>query len=119
MARRSSTRDVLPRPGPAPGVRGNYFGPTEFHSDDKDADGNFLDESFGAKVTVDVDVGYRIGGLWWSVGATNVLNTFPDEVKHPENRFNESFLYTPAGLSAGAPYGTDGAFYYTRAEYRY
>jgi len=101
------------------GVRGNYFGPTEFHSDDKDSDGNFLDESFGAKVTVDVDVGYRIGGLWWSVGATNVLNTFPDEVKRPDNRFNDSFLYTPAGLSAGAPYGTDGAFYYTRAEYRY
>ncbi|HEY0482489.1 MAG TPA: TonB-dependent receptor [Kofleriaceae bacterium] len=101
------------------GARANYFGPTVFHSDDKDADGNFLDESFSAKVTVDVDLGYRIGGLWWSVGATNVFNTFPDEVKRPDNRFNDSFLYTPAGLSAGAPYGTDGAFYYVRADYRY
>ncbi|HEX7843400.1 MAG TPA: TonB-dependent receptor, partial [Kofleriaceae bacterium] len=100
------------------GARANYFGPTEFRSDDKDSDGNFLDESFGAKVTVDVDVGYRIGGLWWSVGATNVFNTFPDQVKRPDNRNNETFLYTPAGLSAGAPYGTDGAFYYVRAEYR-
>jgi len=101
------------------GARANYFGPTNFRSDDKDADGNYLDESFGAKVTVDVDVGYRIGGLAWSVGATNVFNTFPDEVKRPDNRNNETFLYTPAGLSAGAPYGTDGAFYYVRAEYKY
>jgi iron complex outermembrane receptor protein len=97
------------------GARANYFGPTEFRSDD----GSSLDESFGAKVTVDADVGYRIGGMWWSVGATNVFNTFPDEVKHPENRNNETFLYTPAGLSAGAPYGTDGTFYYVRIEYRY
>jgi iron complex outermembrane recepter protein len=101
------------------GARANYFGPTVFRSDDQDDNGNYLDESFGAKVTVDIDVGYRVGGMSWSVGATNVLNTFPDEVKRPENRNNETFLYTPAGLSAGAPYGTDGAFYYVRAEYRY
>ncbi|HET7504848.1 MAG TPA: TonB-dependent receptor, partial [Kofleriaceae bacterium] len=101
------------------GVRANYFGPTKFRSDDKDADGNFLDESFGAKVTFDVDLGYRIGGMWWDIGATNVFNTFPDEVKHPENRNNETFLYTPAGLTAGAPYGTDGAFFFARAGYRF
>jgi iron complex outermembrane receptor protein len=127
---RNRLTDLLPRQkgtlglrwdysGWSVGARANYFGPTQFRSDDKDADGNFLDESFGAKVTVDVDVGYRIGGLWWSVGATNVFNTFPDEVKRPDNRNNDTFLYTPAGLSAGAPYGTDGAFYYARAEYRY
>jgi iron complex outermembrane receptor protein len=109
------------------GARANYFGPTEFRSDDVDPDvtdpvtGKHppADESFGAKVTVDADVGYRIGGLWWSVGATNVFNTFPDEVKRPFNRNSETFLYTPAGLTAGAPYGTDGTFYYVRAEYRY
>ena len=110
------------------GARANYFGPTEFHSDDRDPDAPidpatgehpFADESFGAKVTFDVDFGYRVGRLWWSVGATNVFNTFPDEVKRAFNRNSETFLYTPAGLSAGAPYGTDGAFYYVRAEYRY
>jgi len=110
------------------GVRANYFGPTEFHSDDRDPDAPidpatgehpYADESFGAKVTFDADVDYRIGGLWWSVGATNLFNTFPDEVKRAFNRNNETFRYTPAGLSAGAPYGTDGAFYYVRAEYRY
>ncbi|HEU4728284.1 MAG TPA: TonB-dependent receptor [Kofleriaceae bacterium] len=105
------------RSGWTAGVRGNFFGPTEFKF--TDGDGNILDESFGAKVTFDLDVGYRLGGMWWNVGATNVFNTFPDEVKRPENRNNETFLYTPAGLTAGAPFGTDGAFYFVRAGYRF
>jgi len=122
---RNRLEDLLPRQkgtlglrydykGWSAGVRANYFGPTAYHSDA----GPELDESFGAKVTLDVDVGYRIGGLAWSVGATNVLNTFPDQLKQPDNRNNDSFLYSPAGQSAGAPYGTDGAFYYVRAEYK-
>jgi iron complex outermembrane receptor protein len=101
------------------GIRTNYFGRTKYHADETDADGNFLDESFGAKITVDLDVGYRTGGLFWSVGANNVFNNFPDELKHPENRNSDSFLYSPASVPAGAPYGTDGAFYYVRADYRF
>jgi iron complex outermembrane recepter protein len=101
------------------GARANYFGPTEYHSDsDTDGDGVFLDESFGAKVTLDVDIGYRFGSLWLSVGANNVLNTFPDEVQRPGNRLDDSFLYTPAAFTAGAPYGIEGGFYYIRAQYR-
>jgi iron complex outermembrane receptor protein len=100
------------------GVRANYFGPTVYRSD-FDVDGVFLDESFGSEVTFDVDVGYRVGGLWWSIGANNVFNNFPDKVKHPDNVFNGQFLYSPAGQSAGAPYGIEGAFYYVRAEYKH
>lgn len=77
-----------------------------------------LDESFGSKVTFDVDLGYRVGGLWWSVGANNVFNTFPDQMKNNDNRYNDSFLYSPASVPAGAPYGTAGAFYYARVEYQ-
>jgi iron complex outermembrane receptor protein len=100
------------------GVRGNYFGPTVYRSD-TEIDGVFLDEEYGAKVTFDVDVGVRIGKLWASVGANNVLNTFPDEQKLEDNRYNDSFLYSPASVPAGAPFGTNGGFYYVRAEYRY
>jgi iron complex outermembrane receptor protein len=99
------------------GTRANYFGPTEYRSD-TEVDGVFLDESFGAELTFDVDVGYRVGGLWWSVGANNVFNNFPDQVKREDNIFNGQFLYSPAGLTAGAPYGIEGAFYYVRAEYK-
>jgi hypothetical protein len=102
------------------GARANYFGPTEYHSDSTDPEtGEFLDESFGDEVTFDADVGYRVGGLWWSIGANNVFNNFPDEVQRPENRYFNSFIYSPAGNNAGAPYGMDGAFYYVRAEYKY
>ena len=106
------------RGGLSMGVRANYFGPTEYHSDTA-VNGEFLDESFGAEVTIDVDFGYRTGGLWWSIGATNVFNNFPDEVKRTENRLDDQFLYSPAAFTAGAPYGIDGAFYYARAEYKY
>jgi iron complex outermembrane receptor protein len=109
--------------GLSAGARANYFGPTEYHSDTlvdaNDPSQGYLDESFGAKVTFDVDVGYRIGGFWWSVGANNVFNTFPDELKRNENRYNDSFLYSPAPVPAGAPYGTAGAFFYVRAEYKH
>jgi iron complex outermembrane recepter protein len=102
------------------GARANYFGPTEYHSDSTDpVTGEFLDESFGAEVTFDVDVGYRVGGLWWSIGANNVFDNFPDQVKREENRFNNSFLYSPAGNNAGAPYGMEGCFYYARVEYKF
>jgi iron complex outermembrane recepter protein len=100
------------------GVRGNYFGPTVYRSDTA-IDGVFLDEEYGAKVTFDVDVGVRIGKISASIGANNVFNTFPDEQKLEDNRFNDSFLYSPASVPAGAPYGINGGFYYVRAEYRY
>ena len=127
---RNRLEDLLPRAkgtlglrwdydGWSAGIRGNYYGPTVYRSDATPDD----DEHFGAKVTFDVDFGYRIGGLWWSIGANNVFDTFPDQLKiapnHEDNRNFNSFLYTPAGVPAGAPYGTDGAFLYTRVEYRY
>ncbi|MBC7977977.1 MAG: TonB-dependent receptor [Myxococcales bacterium] len=103
------------------GARANAFGPTEYHSDTEiaDAPGTYYDESYDAQVTLDVDLGYRIGNLWWSIGANNVLNTFPTEQKREENRYNNSFLYSPASVPAGAPYGTSGAFYYARAQYKF
>ncbi|HRC55328.1 MAG TPA: TonB-dependent receptor [Kofleriaceae bacterium] len=126
---RNLLEDLLPRVkgtlglrydlgGWSAGARANYFGPTEFHSD-ASVDGEYLDESFGSEVTFDLDLGRRVGGLWWSVGANNAFNNFPDEVKRPENRNSEAFLYTPAAFSGGAPYGTNGAFYYVRIEYKH
>ncbi len=97
------------------GARANYFGPTEYHADA----GEELDEEFGAEVTVDVDLGYRVGRMWWSIGANNVFNNYPDELKNPDNRNSDSFLYSPSTVAAGAPYGIEGAFYYARLQYKY
>jgi iron complex outermembrane receptor protein len=96
------------------GVRANFFGPTEFHSDG----GMELDESFGAKVIFDAEIAVRLGGISLSAGANNLFNTFPDQVKQPDNRYNGSYLYSPASNAAGAPYGISGGFYYLRAEYQ-
>jgi iron complex outermembrane receptor protein len=96
------------------GVRASYFGPSKYHSDS----GPELDESYGSKVIFDADVGYRFRGLTFIVGASNLLNTFPDEMKHEDNRYNDSFLYSPASVPAGTPFGTDGGFYYLRVEYQ-
>jgi iron complex outermembrane receptor protein len=96
------------------GVRTNFAGPTKYHSDS----GPDLDEKFGAQATFDVDVGYRFPNkLYLSVGASNVFNTFPPELKKPDNRNSDSFLYSPAAAPAGAPFGTEGGFYFVRAEY--
>ncbi|HEX8111243.1 MAG TPA: TonB-dependent receptor, partial [Kofleriaceae bacterium] len=97
------------------GVRASYFGPSEYHSDD----GPQLDESYGFKVIFDADVGYRVHGMTVIIGATNLFNTFPDQMKHEDNRYNNSFLYSPASVPAGTPFGTDGAFYYVRMEYQH
>jgi iron complex outermembrane receptor protein len=123
---RNRLEDVLPRQkgtfgirydysGWSAGVRTNIFGRTEYHSDS----GPELDETYNGRVTIDVDFGYRIAGLWWSVGANNMFNNFPAENKKEGNRNNGGFVYSPADVSAGAPYGTDGAFYYARVEYRF
>ncbi|HEX8112060.1 MAG TPA: TonB-dependent receptor, partial [Kofleriaceae bacterium] len=97
------------------GLRANYFGPTRYHSDS----GPELDESYGAKVIFDADVGYRVHGVSIIVGASNLFNTFPDPMKHEDNRYYNSFLYSPAAASAGTPFGIDGAFYYMRMEYQH
>ncbi len=97
------------------GARANYYGPSQYHSDD----GPQFDESYGAKMIFDADVGYRIHGMTFIIGASNLFNTFPDQMKHNENRYNNSFLYSPASVPAGTPFGTDGAFYYVKMEYQH
>jgi iron complex outermembrane receptor protein len=96
------------------GVRANYFGPSKYHDDG----GPQLDETWGRTVIFDADIGYRVHGVSFIVGASNLFNTFPDQMKHPENRYNDSFLYSPVSVPAGTPFGTDGAFYYVKMEYQ-
>jgi iron complex outermembrane receptor protein len=96
------------------GLRANYFGPSQYHDDG----GPALDETWGAKVIFDADIGYRVHGMSFIVGAVNLFNTFPDQMKHADNRYNNSFLYSPVSVPAGTPFGTDGAFYYVKMEYQ-
>ena len=87
-------------------ARTNYFGKIYYKPTNEDND-----ETFAAKVLLDLDFGYEIiPGLKLSVGGTNILNTFPDEHQKDANRSNERFIYSRRVTQ----YGMNGGFYYGR-----
>jgi iron complex outermembrane receptor protein len=90
-------------------ARANYFG-TIFYKPANVAN-NANDETFTAKVLLDLDFGYEIiPGLKLSVGGNNILNTFPDEHQKDTNRSNERFIYSRRVTQ----FGMNGGFYYGR-----
>jgi iron complex outermembrane recepter protein len=94
-------------------VRANYYGRTRFQTDARDNQGNFQDEEFSGKVLFDVDLGYQFTkNLHLSVGADNVLNTFPDKQTKGGNISFGRFVYS----RAVSQFGQNGGFYYGRLE---
>lgn len=68
----------------------------------------YVDEELKPKVIIDLELGYRLTeGVKLSVGANNLLNTYPNKLK-PVNQLAGS-LY-----NSYAPYGISGGFYYGR-----
>ena len=69
---------------------------------------DYVDEPLKPKTILDLELGYKLArGVKLSVGANNLLNTYPNKLK-PVNRVVGS-LY-----NAYAPYGISGGFYYGR-----
>jgi iron complex outermembrane recepter protein len=93
-------------------LRANYWGEVVYRHPTMRA----ADETFGAKVTLDADLGYQLpAGLKIAVGASNLLNTFPDEQKHPANISDGQFIYSRRVTQ----FGVNGGFYYLRLQYLY
>ncbi|MBL9013006.1 MAG: TonB-dependent receptor [Myxococcales bacterium] len=89
-------------------VRANYYGRVRYRADDPAAD-----EVFGAKVLFDVDVGYQVTkNVLISVGADNLLNTFPDPVEKDVNKSFGRFVYS----RNVSQFGQNGGFYYGKLE---
>ncbi|MBL0219128.1 MAG: TonB-dependent receptor [Myxococcales bacterium] len=89
-------------------VRANYYGRARYRADDPAAD-----EVFGAKVLFDLDIGYQITkNVLVSVGADNLLNTFPDRVRKDANSSFGRFLYS----RNVSQFGENGGFYYGKLE---
>ena len=95
-------------------ARANYFGAVEYKPTN---DAN--DETFGAKVLFDLNVSYEVmRGATLTLGANNILNTFPD--KHCDDQ--ASAAANCGNYSDGRfPYsrrvtqfGMNGGFYYAR-----
>jgi iron complex outermembrane receptor protein len=89
-------------------VRANYYGRVFYKPDD-----SANDESFGAKVLFDVDLGYAVTKeMTISVGADNLFDTYPDRQKKPDNISFGRFLYS----RNVSQFGQNGGFYYAKLE---
>jgi iron complex outermembrane receptor protein len=89
-------------------VRANYYGRVRFQADD-----TVNDEEMGAKVLYDVDLGVQVTkNLHLSIGADNILNTFPDEQTKASNISSGRFIYS----RNVSQFGQNGGFYYGRLE---
>ena len=79
--------------------------------------GNFIDgsldglETFRAKTLFDAEVGYNFSQINFSVGARNIFDVYPDQVKVEANTNNGTFIYPGA-----SPFGFNGRYLYVRAE---
>jgi iron complex outermembrane recepter protein len=94
-------------------VRANYYGRVRFQTDARDSAGNFQDEEFSGKTLFDVDLGYQFTkNLHLSVGADNLLNTFPDKQTKAGNISFGRFIYS----RAVSQFGQNGGFYYGKLE---
>jgi len=87
-------------------LRTSYYG--KFHSAPGLCD--TCEQEFGGKTLFDVEVGRRFGGVRWALGARNLFDTYPDQ-----NSLDNGYGIFPwAGAS---PFGYNGRFVYTRAEF--
>jgi len=81
-------------------------------------------QTFGAKVTTDIDVSYTfMEHFTLTLGANNLFNTYPDKIAaSPSNP-----IYLMTGSTAdgqiyprsGGPFGINGGFYYARIKIKY
>lgn len=89
-----------------------------FHAMARASDfGSFVDgsldglETFGAKMLLDGELGYRFQAVNISIGARNLMNVYPDQVQVADNTNNGTFIYPGA-----SPFGYNGRFVYLRSE---
>ena len=89
-------------------ARADYYGSVRYRADDPAAD-----ERFKAKVLFDLDIGYQITkNVLVSIGADNLLNTFPDKQRKDVNTSFGRFVYS----RNVSQFGENGGFYYGKLE---
>ncbi|MCK5148400.1 TonB-dependent receptor [bacterium] len=90
-------------------TRAIYYGEIQYKPTNPDND-----ETFSAKTLLDIDLSYEIiKGVGITIGAHNILNTFPDEHQKESNRSSERFIYSRRVTQ----FGMNGAFYYGRLQF--
>ena len=89
-------------------VRANYYGQALFKPDNA-----ANDETFGAKVLFDVDLGYQANkNVYFAIGADNLFDTFPDMQTKDANINFGRFIYS----RNVSQFGMNGGFYYGKLQ---
>jgi iron complex outermembrane recepter protein len=89
-------------------LRANYYGSVR-----SKPDLSVNDEEFGAKRLFDVDLGYQVTkNLRLTLGAENLLNTFPDKQEKAANTSLGRFPYS----RNVSQFGQNGGFYYGKLQ---
>jgi iron complex outermembrane receptor protein len=70
-------------------------------------------EEYGGKALLDAELGYQFGSVNLSVGARNLLDTYPDQPRAEFNNNDNTFPW-----AAASPFGYNGRYLYARAEMR-
>ncbi len=86
-------------------ARASYYG--GFNS----AELSFTDEEhFGGRTLMDAELGYRFQQVDLSIGARNILDTYPDKARAEFNNNDNTLPW-----AAASPFGYNGRYLYTRA----
>jgi iron complex outermembrane receptor protein len=73
-----------------------------------------LDQIFTPKVVTDLTIGYKVAqNINFSIGASNLLNVYPDKQTHSANNFYGQFPYSIYVQQ----FGVSGAYYFARLSY--
>ena len=88
-------------------ARATYYGVIHY----RNPGGPAGDERFGAKTTLDLDLGYDVGrGVKVNVGGSNIFNVYPDKQINAGNISFGRFVYSRRVTQ----FGMNGGFYYAR-----
>jgi iron complex outermembrane receptor protein len=94
-------------------ARANYYGKVRFKAPPVPLMGFANDQVFGAKVLFDADLGYQFTkNLQLTVGADNLLDTYPDPNTKAGNINSGRFVYNRNVTQ----FGWNGGFYYAKLE---
>lgn len=75
---------------------------------------NSFDQTFGAEVLIDLEIGYDVTkNINVAVGANNLLDAYPDRDLRPGQQ-NNGIIYPQF-----SPFGFSGGFWYLRANVKF
>ncbi|HSD31475.1 MAG TPA: TonB-dependent receptor [Gemmatimonadales bacterium] len=91
--------------------RFHALGRASYYGGFSSAQPSFTDEEhYGGKTLIDAEIGFQFNQVDVSIGARNLLDTYPDQMRAEFNNNDNTFPW-----AAASPFGYNGRYLYTRA----